>query len=56
MTEIFGKISRVLIDVHQSFARSPFRVNHVVEFQLNMEELQCLEFAGVIKRDRRVID
>ncbi len=53
---ISGRIGRVLIGIQQRFARSPFRVDHIVACERDMEELQFVALARVIQRDRRAVD
>src|SRR5580704_12584704 len=56
LTKIFDEIGRALIDLQQRFARRSFGINHVVAFELDMEELQFIESARYTACDRRVVD
>ena len=47
-TKIFGEIYCVFVDVHHSFARRSFGVDHVVTFELDMEELQFIKLARIM--------
>ena len=49
---VLGEIAGILVDIQQRLARSPFGIDHVMGFELEVEELEFVEFIGSIERDR----
>ena len=52
---ILGEIAGGFTDCQQRFARHPFGVNDVVAFQLDVVELEFVEFIGCVARDRNPV-
>src|SRR5580693_1022550 len=44
LAKVVGEIDCGFLDIQQRLCRRPFRVNHVVAFELDMEELQFVVF------------
>jgi hypothetical protein len=54
--EVLGEIDCRFLDIQQRLGRSPFGVNHVMAFELDMEELQFVVFTRLIAGDGRAVD
>lgn len=54
--EIVGEIDRTFIDLQKRLDRGPFGIDHVMVFELDVEELEFVVFACVIAGDRRAVD
>jgi len=56
LTKIFGEIECALVDFQQRLGWCSFGIDHVVAFELDMEELQLIELSRVITGNRHVVD
>ena len=56
LAKVLGEIDCRFLDIQQRLCRRPFRVNHVVAFELYVEVLEFIVFALLVADDGRPVD
>ena len=56
LAKVLGEIDREFLDIQQRLCRRPFRVNHVVAFEFDVEEFEFVVFPRLIAGDGRAVD
>ena len=56
LAKVLGEIDCGFLDIQQRLCRRPFRINHVVAFELDMEELQFVVFPRLKAGNGRAVD